>query len=578
MQRPFIFSKTKFKLYFNNTPRMRFIDTRKHCGKISLKEINQNVTIKGWVHSKRKIGEDRFFLVLRDFTGKVQVKLDKIPNINLESVLEVTGKVIERPKDAINPEMPTGEIEIVDATVNILNQAKPLPLQLMDADEESLLRYRYLDFRRPQMFHNMKFRSEVLLAVRTFLTDQNFLEIETPTLFKSTPEGSREFLVPTRQTGKFYALSQSPQQYKQMLMVGGIEKYFQIAKCFRDETGRSDRQPEFTQIDLEMAFVTEEHVISLIENLLSIMWKKFLNIDISLPMKRMSYSECMRRFGSDKPDLRFDFEIQQLHCNDGSVIHYFIGKGMKPYYAEIRNDLRDLKNLRILKNYPLIPLADDELLFSIKMIPGLENTLLKDLGRARFQCGKYLKLSGFNFLWVQDFPLFEKDEDTGIISSCHHPFTAPKDLYSPNPQYPFDSASSEFDDDRKRKIKEDALKLKGLHYDIVLNGVEIGGGSIRIHNADLQKFILSEVLELGPKKTKERFSHLLDALSYGAPPHGGIALGFDRLLSMMLGTKSIRDVIAFPKSFQGNELLTGSPSEVDSSQLEELHLQVRKSS
>jgi len=591
--------------------------------------------LNAWVENVRFMSHNLIFLVLRDRSGTIQVVynkkdnesssliFDQLSSLSVESVVFVKGTVIKRPGDNLNSQMKTGQYEIELSEMRVLNEAKQLPLQLVNAqDEELLLKYRYLEMRRFQLLDNLKVRSKALGIVRDYFANENgFLEIETPTLFKSTPEGAREYLVPTRHRGKFYALTQSPQQYKQLLMVGGVDRYFQIARCYRDETGRGDRQPEFTQIDLEMSFITTRDIYRLIEGILKKLWKNILNVDIPTPFPHMKYKDALERFGSDKPDTRFGMEFSNLtdafkkeDCGiapinnamkekDGLLYAFKASNAAKAFSKDaistLQSDAMQKSKGTIYANkYPFPKSFADKLTDTQKK--QLEEELkledgdfvvigfgsnwsqtLNALGRARLIAKKHLEEKGllhvdphqYNFMWVVDFPLFETEEggqaglDTAQgLSSMHHPFTSP---HPDDMKYIIDPETG------KHTLNyEDIIKIRGLHYDVVLNGVELGGGSIRIYNSDLQKHVLQNVLQLGEQRTQERFQHLLDALSYGAPPHGGIALGFDRLIAMLCHSDNIRRVLAFPKTATGNEPLSQAPSEVDDQQLKDLHLKI----
>jgi aspartyl-tRNA synthetase len=624
--------KKKFKqhqvLFGDNYKRSHY------CADVSKEElIGQYVQLNAWVENIRHLSQNLIFLVLRDRSGKVQVVYQATDGVNdsliaklnelaVESVVFVRGQVRKRPGININETMLTGSYEIVLNDLVVLNEAIPLPLQLANAqDEELLLKYRYLEMRRPQLLNNLKIRSQALGIVRDyFVKDNGFLEIETPTLFKSTPEGAREYLVPTRHKGKFYALTQSPQQYKQLLMMGGVDKYFQIARCYRDETGRGDRQPEFTQIDLEMSFITQQDIYNLIEGIMKRLWKEILNVEVQTPFPHMKYKDALETFGSDKPDTRFGMQFVnvsemfvQEQCGIGpindtvqnptGIIYAFkASKGARAFSKDSISTLQSeakqkSKGTIYAYKYPFSKSFSDKLTENQKHLLK-EKLQLEDedlvvfgfgtnwsqtlnaLGRARLLVKKemeekqLLKLDPkqYNFLWVVDFPMFETEEggQAGLetsqgLSSMHHPFTAP---HPDDIKYLIDengNMSTNFND---------VTKVRGLHYDIVLNGVELGGGSIRIYNAALQRHVLQNILQLGEQRTQERFQHLLDALSYGAPPHGGIALGFDRLVAMLCHANNIRQVLAFPKTATGNEPLSQAPSDVDEQQLKELHLKI----
>ncbi|EFC42509.1 tentative aspartyl-tRNA synthetase [Naegleria gruberi] len=606
-----------------------------YCGEVVGDElVGKQVKLNGWVENIRIINQNEcVFVTVRDVSGVVQVMLKKKElieylkdnEIKNESVVFVSGVVSKRPSEMMNPNMKTGAYEIEATELLLLNKAKTLPLQLVNAEEEIRLKYRYLDLRRRQLVENLSIRSKALAITRKYFGEMNrFLEIETPTLFKSTPEGAREFLVPTRQKGKFYALTQSPQQYKQLLMVGGMDRYFQIARCYRDESGRMDRQPEFTQIDLEMSFLTQKDIYALIENFIKMLWKDILGIDIKTPFQQMKYRDAMDMYGSDKPDLRYEDlkfkNVTEIFKNEKSqieivnqtvadagfvyalkakqigatmtrkiidqftekaksvektrlIISTKIGKPEEPF---LNGKLTEQQQAKLREQ---LDLKEGDML--ILSVDKEWETTVKGLGRVREQCAKYMTEQGiyqfntieekYRFLWVIDFQLFERAKDqhgqahlhtSRGLSAMHHPFTAPH----------AEDIPLLYSDD-----VNDILKVRGQHYDCVLNGVELGGGSIRIHQADMQKYVLEKVLELGEERTMVRFGHLIEALSYGAPPHGGLALGFDRLICLLCGedkAKTLRDVIAFPKSSSGNEIMTQAPGEVEEDQLKELFIKV----
>jgi aspartyl-tRNA synthetase len=470
-------------------------------------------------------------------------------------------------------------------------------------NEELRLQYRYLDLRRPEMVRNLRLRSKVATAARVYFDDQGFLEVETPTLFKSTPEGAREFLVPSRlHPGKFYALPQSPQQFKQILMVAGVEKYFQLARCYRDEDLRADRQPEFTQVDIEMSFIEREDIYNFIEGLLKRIWKTALNIDVPTPFKRITFEEALNRYGIDKPDTRFGMELADLTeefrastfkvfsgaIASGGVVKALNAKGLAGATQGQIETMTEYaksfgaKGLAFIKvengewKSPIVKFFNDAekqaLISKLKIEEGDLILFAADqwlaaceiLGKIRLYCADILKGQGklaidpnqFNFLWVIEFPLLGFDREQNRWYSSHHPFTAPVTEDIP-------------------LLKTDPKKVRGQHYDIVVNGVELGGGSIRIHQPDVQKTVFEEVLQIPPDMVKARFGYMLEAFRYGAPPHGGIALGFDRLIAILCGTPSIRDVIAFPKTAKGTDLMTDSPGTVEPKQLRDLHLELK---
>lgn len=574
--------------------------------------------MEGWVHSNRDLG-GVIFIDIRDREGRTQTVFDpsdlsdeifKVAEAaRSESVIRVTGTVRARPDDTANTKIATGEVEVLANGIEMLNQAEVLPFQIDDPEasakvhEDHRLRHRYLDLRRPEMINNLKVRSKVATATRVFMEEQGFLEIETPTLFKSTPEGAREFIVPSRlHPGKFYALPQSPQQYKQILMVGGVEKYFQLARCYRDEDLRADRQPEFTQIDIEMSFIDREDIYALIEGLLKRVWKTALDIDIPTPFKRMSFEDVMNQYGIDKPDTRFGMELADFTedfreskfkvfksvIEKGGVVKAINARG----YADVTQGQMETmtrvaqehgaKGLAYIKvengewKSPIVKFFSDAekeaLSTKLEIQEGDLILFAADewlnaceiLGLIRNYCREILESRGkltidknrFDFLWVIEFPLLAFDKEMNRWYSSHHPFTAPV----------------EADSD---KLTSDPKSVRGQHYDMVVNGVELGGGSIRIHQRELQQKVFKDVLQLPDEVIKERFGYMLEAFKYGAPPHGGIALGFDRLIAMLCGVSSIREVIAFPKTAKGADLMAESPAEVDPKQLRELYIQTK---
>jgi len=589
-----------------------------HCNELRPAHIGQTVTLSGWVHSRRDLG-GLIFIDIRDREGRTQTVFDpsdltpelfaQAAALRSECVVSITGKVRQRPAGTNNAKIPTGEIEVGVTALEVLNMAEVLPFPVDDPEiankvnEELRLKYRYLDLRRPDMARNLKVRSKVAIATRSYMDEQGFLEVETPTLFKSTPEGAREFLVPNRrEPGTFYALPQSPQQFKQILMVAGVEKYFQLARCYRDEDLRADRQPEFTQVDIEMSFIDREDIYSLIEGLLKRVWKTALNIDVPTPFKRISFEEALNRFGIDKPDTRFGMELadftEEFRAStfkvfsgaiaNGGVVKALNAKGLAGATQGQLETMTEYaksfgaKGLAFIKvengewKSPIVKFFNDAekaaLITKLKIEEGDLILFAADqwltaceiLGKIRLYCADVLKGQGklvipadqFNFLWVIEFPLLGFDREQNRWYSSHHPFTAPVTEDIP-------------------LLKSDPKKVRGQHYDVVVNGVELGGGSIRIHQPDVQKTIFEELLQISPEETKLRFGYMLDAFKYGAPPHGGIALGFDRLIAILCGTPSIRDVIAFPKTAKGTCLMTDSPSQVSPKQLRDLYLEVK---
>jgi aspartyl-tRNA synthetase len=588
-----------------------------HCNELRPAHIGQTVTLAGWVHSRRDLG-GLIFIDVRDREGRTQTVFDpsdlskelfeQAAALRSECVVLVTGKVRARPEGTNNSKIPTGEVEVMASALKLLNFADVLPFPVDDPEaaakvnEELRLKYRYLDLRRPEMARNLRLRSKVATATRVFMDEQGFLEVETPLLFKSTPEGAREFLVPNRrEPGTFYALPQSPQQFKQILMVGGVEKYYQLARCFRDEDQRADRQLEFTQVDIEMSFIEREDIYQLIEGLLKRVWKTALNLDIPTPFPRMSFQEAINRYGIDKPDTRFAMELVDLTeefrkssfkvfsgavANQG-VVKALNAKGLACVTQGQTDTMTELaksfgaKGLAYIKveagewKSPIVKFFNDDEKAALTKKLNIEEgdlilfaadqwlTACEILGKIRLYCAEILKgqgklpqSEGFDFLWVVDFPLLSFDKEQNRWYSSHHPFTAPVAEDIP-------------------RLKTEPKSVRGQHYDIVVNGVELGGGSIRIHQPDVQKAIFEELLQISPEETKLRFGYMLEAFRYGAPPHGGIALGFDRLIAILCGTPSIRDVIAFPKTAKGTDLMTDSPTQVSARQLRDLHIEVK---
>lgn len=583
-----------------------------HCSELRASDIDKTATLIGWIDSIRDHG-GVFFVDLRDREGITQIVFDpqeeafaaQFHTLKPESVIEVTGLIKARPKETVKNTLPTGAIELLakDLIIHNISETPPFPMddeRAARVNEDLRLTYRYLDLRRPKSFERLRIRHNAAKSVREYLDNQKFTEVELPTLFKSTPEGAREFLIPSRlNPGQFYALSQSPQQYKQMLMVAGVERYYSIARCYRDEDLRADRQPEFTQIDLEMSFIDREDMYALIEGLLKKVWKDVLNIDIPTPFPRMPYKEAMSRYGVDKPDTRFGLELKDLSdcfkksgfkvfadtVAQGGVIKALNAKGLADLTQGELRHLEDAAKAMGAKGLAFIKVEKGEWKSPIvKFISEEEKQTLKEnlhiqdgdviffaathweqacniLGRVRLECGQLLVKRGlleisktnYHFLWVVDFPLMIFDEEAGRHLAGHHPFTAPV----------IEDVSL---------LDVDPLAVRGQHYDIVLNGVEIGGGSIRIHQPDLQKKVFEEVLKIPRDLVENRFGYMLKAFKYGAPPHGGIALGFDRLVSILAGVDSIREVIAFPKTQKGQDLMAMSPTSVTDKQLRDLRI------
>lgn len=583
------------------------------CNELTSADKGKSVTLIGWVQSVRDHG-GIIFVDLRDREGITQVVFHPecpvyrdAQKLKDESVIQIFGTVAMRENDTVNPSLKTGEIEVVADNMIIHNVCETLPFPLDNeradkVNEDLRLQYRYLDLRRPRNLNLLRMRHKAAKALREYLDSNGFTEVETPILFKSTPEGAREFLVPSRlNPGQFYALNQSPQQYKQMLMVSGIERYYQMAKCFRDEDLRADRQPEFTQVDIEMSFIDREDMYSLIENMLKKVWKDVLGIDIPTPFKRMPYSEAMNRYGVDKPDTRFEMELTDFTdtfkqsqfkvfssvANGGGSIKAINAKGLADITQGELKNLEDVaktlgaKGLAFIKaengawKSPILKFLSEAEQAELKQKLNIEDgdivffaaceweRACSILGRIRLECAKLLQARGklsipadqFNFLWVIEFPLMLFDEEQGRYVSAHHPFTSP------------------VDEDIKY-LDSDPLRVRGQHYDIVLNGVELGGGSIRIHQPQVQEKVFRDVLKIPEDIIESRFGYMLKAFKYGAPPHGGIALGFDRLVSILTNRQSIRDIIAFPKTQRGQDLMAQSPCPVTEKQLKDLHIAV----
>ena len=589
-----------------------------HCNELRPAHVGQTVTLCGWVHSRRDLG-GLIFIDIRDREGRTQTVFDpsdlpkeifeRAASLRSECVVAITGKVRQRPARTNNVKIATGEVEVAVSVLEVLNMADVSPFPVDDPEvaskvnEELRLQYRYLDLRRPEMARNIRLRSQVATATRVFMEEQGFLEVETPILFKSTPEGAREFLVPNRrEPGTFYALPQSPQQFKQILMVSGVERYYQLARCFRDEDQRADRQLEFTQIDIEMSFIEREDIYTLIEGLLRRVWKVALGKDIVTPFPRITFEEALNRYGADKPDTRFGMELadftEEFRSSGfkvfsgavaaGGVVKALNAKGLagatQGQIETMTEYARSFgaKGLAYIKvengewKSPIVKFfSDAERSVLTKKLAVEEGDLIlfaadqwltacEILGKIRLYCADVLKGHGkvtvdpnrFDFLWVVDFPLLSFDKEQNRWYSSHHPFTAPvaEDI-------PF--------------LTSDPKKVRGQHYDIVVNGWELGGGSIRIHQPDVQKTVFEQVLQIPPEETRLRFGYLLEAFRYGAPPHGGIALGFDRLIAILCGTTSIRDVIAFPKTAKGVDLMIDAPAPVTARQLKELYIEVK---
>ncbi|MBI4394740.1 MAG: aspartate--tRNA ligase [Candidatus Omnitrophica bacterium] len=577
------------------------------CGELTEKHIGKKATLCGWVDKRRDHGSV-IFIDLRDRWGKTQLVFNPESNREIhqvaeklrpEYVIRTHGLVQERPKGTENPKIPTGKIELKPEQVEILNPSETPPFEILDemlVSEELRLKYRYLDLRRPVMFTRLKKRHRITKLVRDYFDEHGFIEVETPMLTKSTPEGARDYLVPARlEAGSFYALPQSPQLFKQILMVSGFDRYFQLARCLRDEDLRADRQPEHTQIDIEMSFVTEDDIISMVEGLLVRVVQDICNVQLKTPFLRMTYQDAMNRFGSDKPDLRYGLELvdatptlgaSELKIFQDVVKQKGIIKGLKisgrdfsrgdldglteyvkdfgakglawikvsasgfesPIAKFLNADLQEkLKKIFEVKTGDTIFLIADEWLIATTALGALRSRLAGELGLNR---SKELKPA-----WIVDFPLFQWNEEEKKIDAVHHPFTAPQ------------TEGLAF-------LEKEPLEVKARAYDIILNGTEIGGGSIRIHQEEVQKKVF-KTLGIGDREADEKFGFLLKALKFGAPPHGGIAIGLDRLCTLLMGLDSIREVIAFPKTQKGACLMTEAPSKVSPKQLKELHLQIK---
>lgn len=571
---------------------------------LRLSDVSRNVTLYGWVAKKRDLG-GVCFIDLRDRSGIVQLVAregevyDIASSLKSESVLKVNGVVMER--ESKNPNMETGDIEVELSSIEVLNSSADLPFEITDdttALEDTRLKYRYLDIRRNPIKNNLITRHKIMMAVRKFLDKEDFVEVETPVLCKSTPEGARDYLVPSRVSkGKFYALPQSPQLFKQLLMVGGMERYFQIAKCFRDEDLRSDRQPEFTQVDLEMSFVSEEDVMGLTEKLIAAIFKEVKGIDIALPLRRMKYDDAIRYYGSDKPDLRFDMKIHDVHdifqTTEFGVFQNALGEDSSIVCIKVDGKSEEFSRKKIdalteyiktykVKGLPYVKYENGEFTSGISKFLSddekkalIEELELKDkdmlffgadkknivytaIGALRLKLGKDLELinnDDYQLLWVVEFPSFEWSEEEGRYLACHHPFTAPLDR----------------DVD---KLLTDKAHCYSKAYDIVINGYEAGGGSIRIHDENVQEKMF-QALELSQEDIEEKFGFFVEALKYGTPPHGGLALGLDRLTMLLSGTDNIRDVIAFPKTTSASDLMSECPNTVSNEQLDELAISVK---
>ncbi len=581
-----------------------------YCGLVTESLLDQEVTLKGWVHNRRDLG-GLIFVDLRDREGYVQIvfnpdfsaeALQIAETVRSEYVVEVKGIVKQRDPQTVNPKIETGQVEVQVSDIQIINKSETPPFALneenQNVDENIRLKYRYLDLRRQELAQTFKMRHQTTRSIRQYLDQEGFYDIETPVLNKSTPEGARDYLVPSRvHGGEFYALPQSPQIFKQLLMISGFDKYYQIVKCFRDEDLRADRQPEFTQVDIEMSFVDQEDVIDMGEEMLQNVVKDVKDVEVPRPFPRMTYNEAMSRYGSDKPDTRFGMELIDV-SELGEVMDFKVFKDainkdgqVKAIVAEGASDKYTRKDIDVLTEFvniygakglawvkvvedglngPIAKFFENDHVEKLQSLTGAQagdlvlfvadkpSVVAQSLGALRLKLAKELNMideTKLNFLWVTDWPLLEYDEDVKRYTAAHHPFTSPKQ-------------------EDIEKLSTEPENVQANAYDIVLNGYELGGGSIRIHDADLQAKMF-EVLGFTDEQAKEQFGFLLDAFKYGAPPHGGIALGLDRLVMLLTNRTNLRDTIAFPKTASATCLLTDAPSEVSENQLEELSLRIR---
>ena len=579
---------------------------RSPCGALRIEQAGQSVDAYGWVHRRRDLG-GLIFIDLRDRSGIVQVKFDPVHaqahatagELRLESVIHVRGPVVKRPPGTENKELATGAVEIDADAVDILNRAQPPPFAVNEdgaVDEQLRLRYRYLDLRRQRMARNLQLRHRIAKAIRDFLDDEGFVEIETPVLIRSTPEGARDYLVPSRlKPGHVYALAQSPQLYKQLLMVAGLDRYFQIVRCYRDEDQRADRQPEFTQLDLEMSFVAEDDVLDVVERCFAHVWKQVLGVVVPRPIRRITHADAMLRYGVDKPDLRYQLEIQELSSifagtefkifrqalDAGGVVRGLRipttigGKEIDALTETARAEgakglafwHREAQGWRspITKFFSQRELADLEQVTQAQ--PGDVVVAVADraevaaaaLGSVRKSAARSLGLvneAGLEFVWITEFPLFERSKETGEVTAAHHPFTSPRPEDLP-------------------LLTSEPMRVRARAYDLVLNGTELGSGSIRIHDPEMQQRVFSG-LGMSREDAERRFGFLLNAFRYGAPPHGGFAYGLDRVVMLAAGEETIREVIAFPKNQQAEEPMTEAPAPADPKQLRELGLELAR--
>jgi aspartyl-tRNA synthetase len=577
---------------------------RNYAGEIGTGQVGNAVELFGWVHRRRDLG-GLIFIDVRDRSGLVQVKFDPVHEeahaaageLRLESVVRIRGSVQRRPSGTENKELATGEIEVEAVAVEVLNRSQPPPFSVNEettVDEQLRLRFRYLDLRRQRMARNLRLRHRIAKSIRDFLDDEGFLEIETPVLIRSTPEGARDYLVPSRlNQGHVYALAQSPQLYKQLLMVGGLDRYFQIVRCYRDEDLRADRQPEFTQLDLEMSFVSEEDVMDVVERCFAHIWKQVLGIEIKTPMRRLTHADSMLRYGVDKPDLRYGLEIEELSPvfaqTDFKIFRQALDAGgvVRGIRVPAQLTARDIEQLTevaradgarglafwhreadgwrapIAKYFTEAEFADLQQVTRaqpgdvVLAVADRAETAAASLGSVRKALARELSLTragAFEFVWVTDFPLFERSKESGEITAAHHPFT------SPNPS-------------DLGLLEREPLKVRARAYDLVLNGTELGSGSIRIHDPEMQQRVFAG-LGISKEDAERRFGFLLTAFRYGAPPHGGFAYGLDRVVMLAAGEETIREVIAFPKNQQAEEPMTDAPAPAEPKQLHEVGLQL----
>ncbi|GGP13715.1 aspartate--tRNA ligase [Oceanobacillus neutriphilus] len=579
-------------------------------GHLTENEIEKEVRLKGWVQKRRDLG-GLIFIDLRDKSGIMQIvfnpdysqeALETAESIRSEYVIDVVGKLVLRDDATINPSIPTGTLEVLASSIKVLNKAKNPPFMIQDdvnISEDIRLKYRYLDLRRPGLQETFKLRHQTTQSIRNYLNKNEFLEMETPILTKSTPEGARDYLVPSRvHPGEFYALPQSPQLFKQLIMMSGFERYYQIARCFRDEDLRADRQPEFTQVDIETSFLTSDEIMTMTEEMMKEVVKEVKDVDITLPLQRMPYDEAMDRFGSDKPDTRFGLELihvsdivadsgfkvfKQAVENGGKVALLNVEGAAGSYSRKDIDKLTEFVNVYGAKGLAWLKVEEEEVKGPIsKFLSDEEKSAITDkakaksgdlllfvadkssvvydsLGALRLKLGKDLGLineEAFHFLWVTDWPLFEYDEELGRYFAAHHPFTSPIEA-------------------DKEKLLTDPMNVRANAYDLVLNGYELGGGSIRIHQTELQNKMF-QALGFTEEEAREQFGFLLDALEYGAPPHGGVALGLDRIIMLLAGRSNLRDTILFPKTASASDLMTEAPSEVSGDQLQELSISLAK--